>query len=65
MFVGAKGGINMNDNLIKNLKYVKKCLVKKEMVGEEWEERQAILGKLEDAVTYLNDATGRGIDFEE
>lgn len=55
----------MNENLIKELKHLKKCLVKKEMVGDEWEERQAILGKLEEAVTYLNDAAGKGIDFEE
>lgn len=29
----------MNENLIHNLKHVKECLVNKEMVGEDWEER--------------------------
>ena len=45
----------MNENLIHNLKHVKECLVNKEMVGEDWEERQEVLAKLEDVVTYLND----------
>ena len=55
----------MNENLIHNLKYVKGCLVNKEMVGEDWEERQEVLAKLEDVVTYLNDATEESINFEE
>ena len=41
------------------------CLVNKEMVGQDWEERQEILAKLEDVVTYLNDATEEDINFEE
>ena len=61
----AKGGIAMNEHLIQNLKHVKKCLVNKEMVGQDWEERQEILAKLEDVVTYLNDATEEDINFEE
>ena len=44
----------MNENLIHNLKHVK-----------EWEERQEVLAKLEDVVTYLNDATEESINFEE
>lgn len=55
----------MNEKLIRELKYVKSCLVAKDMRGDDWEERQDILEKLEDAVTYLNDCTGRGIDFEQ
>ena len=55
----------MNENLIQNLKHVKECLVNKEMVGKDWEERQEVLAKLEDVVTYLNDATEEDIDFEE
>lgn len=61
----AKGGIAMNENLIQNLKHVKECLVNKEMVGQDWEERQEILAKLEDVVIYLNDATEEDINFEE
>ncbi len=55
----------MNENLIQNLKHIKECLVNKEMVGEDWEERQAVLAKIEDVVTYLNDAAEERIDFEE
>ena len=55
----------MNENLIHNLKHVKECLVNKEMVGEDWEERQEVLAKLEDVVTYLIDATEESINFEE
>ena len=51
MFIEAEGGIDMNENLIHNLKHVKECLVNKEMVGEDWEERQEVLAKLEDVVT--------------
>lgn len=35
------------------------------MVGEDWEERQEVLAKLEDVVTYLNDVTEESINFEE
>lgn len=55
----------MNENLIKYLKEVKACLVKHDMVGEDWEERQKVLDKLEDVVVYLNDATEEGMDFEK
>ena len=33
--------------------------------GEDWEERQEVLAKLEDVVTYLNDVTEESINFEE
>ena len=55
----------MNENLIKYLKEIKACLVKRDMVGEDWAERQEVLEKLEDVVVYLNDATEEGIDFEK
>lgn len=55
----------MNEKLIKNLKEVKASLVKHDMAGEEWEERQKILDKLEEVVVYLNDATEEGTDFEK
>lgn len=54
----------MNEKLIRESKHVKNCLVVRDLRGDEWEERQAVLEKLEDAVTYLNDCIGRGIDFE-
>ncbi len=55
----------MNSSLIRELKHVKQCLVAKEMRGQDWEERQAILEKLEEAVTYLNDCAERGMDFDD
>lgn len=55
----------MNENLIKNLKEVKKNLVRHDMVGEAWAERQKMLDKLEDVVTYLNNASEEGRDFEK
>lgn len=54
----------MNGDLIKQLKYIKKNLVNKELIGEDWEERQVVIGKLEDAVAYLNDCTEKGIDYD-
>ena len=51
------------EDLIKKLKDVKQALVSKDMTGEEWEEREEILEKLEDVTTYLKDALGKGIEF--
>ena len=55
----------MNKELVQNLKQLKRCLVNKEMTGEDWEEKQEMIQKIEELTTYLNDATGRGIEFEE
>lgn len=55
---------NRNQELIHMLKDVKKSLVSKELRGEEWEEMEAAVKKLEEVVTYINDCTGRGIYFE-
>lgn len=55
----------MNEKLIGYLKEIKAKLVACDMVGEDWEERQEILAKLEDVVVYLNDAAEEGIDFEK
>ena len=33
------------------------------MTGEEWEEREEILEKLEDVTTYLKMTLGKGIEF--
>ena len=41
----------MTEDLIKKLKDVKQALVSKDMTGEEWEERDEILEKLEKAAT--------------
>lgn len=55
----------MNRELIQSLKNLKTCLVNKEMVGEDWEEKQEMIQKIEELTTYLNDATGRGIEFDD
>ena len=33
------------------------------MTGDDWEEREVILEKLEDVTSYLKDMMGRGIEF--
>ncbi len=53
----------MTEDLIKKLKDVKQALVRKDMSGDEWEEREEVLEKLEDVTTYLKDALGKGIEF--
>lgn len=55
----------MNKELIEQLKHLKKCLVNMEMTGDDWEEKQEMLHKIEELTEYLNDATERGIDFEK
>ena len=53
----------MTEDLIRELKTVKKCLVNKDMIGEEWEEKQEMIQKVEDVTTYLKDALAKGIEF--
>lgn len=53
----------MNSELIKSLKELKKCLVNKEMKGSDFEEKQEMIRKIEELTVYLNDATGKGIEF--
>ena len=53
----------MTEELIKEVKHIQKCLIKKGMEGEEWEEKMEIVHKLEDVATYLKDALGRGVEF--
>ncbi len=53
----------MTEELIKEAKHIKKCLIDKEMTGEDWEEKMEIVHKLEDVTSYLKDALGRGIEF--
>ena len=38
-------------------------LVNKELSGDEWEEKQEMVKKLEDVTSYLKDALGQGIEF--
>ena len=54
----------MNRELIQNLKQLKTCLVNKEMSGDDWEEKQEMIQKIEELTTYLNGATSRGIEFK-
>ena len=53
----------MTEELIKEVKHIKNCLINKEMSGTEWEEKMEIVKKLEDVTTYLKDALGKGIEF--
>lgn len=56
-------GIVMTEELIRELKHVKNALVNKELSGDEWEEKQEMVKKLEDVTSYLKDALGQGIEF--
>ena len=53
----------MTEELIKEVKHIQKCLIDREMTGDEWEEKMEIVRKLEDVSSYLKDALGRGIEF--
>ncbi len=53
----------MTEELIKEVKHIQRCLINKDMTGDEWEEKMEIVHKLEDVATYLKDALGRGIEF--
>ncbi len=53
----------MTEELIKEVKHIQKCLINKEMSGEEWEEKMEAVRKLEEVSAYLKDALGRGIEF--
>lgn len=50
----------MGQELILKLKEVKQALVELDVKGEEWEERQEILRKLEDVTSYVKDIMGSG-----
>lgn len=53
-----------NQELIHKLKEVKRTIVAAELRGDDWDEMQTAVSKLEEVVTYINDCTGRGIYFE-
>lgn len=63
VFREKRGYLVMTGELIKEVKHIQQCLVNKDMEGEEWEEKMEMVHKLEDVVTYLKDAMGRGIEF--
>ena len=52
----------MTADMIKQIKEIKKAMVSIEMTGDDWEEREVILEKLEDVTSYLKDMMGRGIE---
>ena len=54
----------MNQELIRQLKYVKQCIVNKEMRGNDWEEQQEAVNKLEEVINYLKDEEGKEIEFD-
>ena len=58
-----KGAFIMTEELIKEIKHIQKCLIDKEMSGEDWEEKMNAVHKLEEVADYLKDALGRGIEF--
>nr|WP_317282577.1 hypothetical protein [uncultured Sellimonas sp.] len=51
----------MGQELILKLKEVKQALVDLDMQGDDWEERQEILQKLEDVTSYVKDMMGKGL----
>lgn len=53
----------MTEDLIKELKNIQQRLINVEMEGEDWEEKMEAVHKLEDVVTYLKDALGKGVEF--
>lgn len=53
----------MTADLIKKIKEIKQAMVKMDMSGEDREEREEALMKLEDVTSYLKDAMGKGIEF--
>lgn len=55
--------MSKNAEMIQQLKMVKSILVSKDLRGDDWEEMQAAVGKLEEVVSYLNDCSGKGIQF--
>ena len=61
-----KGDIRMaskNKELIDKLKDVKMAFVSKDLRGEDWDEMQNAVRKMEEVVAFINDCTGKGIEF--
>ncbi|GAA6490944.1 hypothetical protein K280104A7_05080 [Candidatus Bariatricus faecipullorum] len=53
----------MTDELIRQVKEIQQKLVNYDMRGEDWEEKQEVIRKLEDVTSYLKDALAKGIEF--
>lgn len=53
----------MTADLIREIKHIKKSMVNVEMSGDDWQEREEMLEKLEEVSNYLKDAMARGIEF--
>lgn len=53
----------MTADWIHEIKAMKRAMVSVEMSGDDWQEREEILEKLEEVSTYLKDAMARGIEF--
>lgn len=53
----------MTADLIKEIKHIKGAMVSVEMSGDDWQEREEMLEKLEEVSNYLKDAMARGIEF--
>jgi hypothetical protein len=49
--------MSKNAEMIQQIKMVKSILVSKELRGDDWEEMQ------EEVVSYINDCSGKGIQF--
>lgn len=52
-----------NKEMIQKLKDVKSTMVSRELRGDDWGEMQAAVSKLEEVVSYINDCSGKGIEF--
>ncbi len=53
----------MTEEMIKEIKHIQQCLINVDMEGEDYEEKMDAVHNLEDVVTYLKDALGKGIEF--
>ena len=53
----------MTEELIKEVKHIKQCMINVEMEGEDYEEKMEIVHKLEEVANYLKDAMGQDINF--
>ena len=52
-----------NKEMIQKLKDVKSIMVSRELRGDDWDDMQAAVSKLEEVVSYINDCSGKGIEF--
>ena len=63
VFQKTNGGGLTTEEMIKEIKHIQQCLINVDMEGEDYEEKMDAVHKLEDVVTYLKDALGKGIEF--